>query len=469
MSVLPLQITPLALRRAVVGQLVSSVGESGARLLLSLVLARWLAPAEMGQFALAMAVFGVAQLLRDLGVSTWLQREAALTQAHFSAALGLLALSTAVLTLALLVLAEPLARHWGQPGLARLLWVLAPVLPLSAFSSVMAALQLRALAAGALARTSWLGLWVQALVSLACSAQGGGAMGLAWAQVATTLVCGLAHLGMRPAGLAWRPRWRGMGEVLRRAVGGLPPAALFTLHGLLPDLLLGRLGGAHALGLLGRAQGVVGLTQLLAGRVLAFGSLPVLAQRQAQAQPLEPALRRAMAVITGVGWPLLALTVAYGAPLVRLLYGPAWLEAVPALLPLAIVAALSLMFSQLGAALAAAGGAHRAVLPLAVSLLLRLLAVAWMFEGSVASFAWALAAAALATLPVQLVVSARHLGQPPAAVWAAVRGSALAAAVVVVVPVTVAPLAWLAVLRASRHPLLDEWAQLSRRRMTSRK
>lgn len=469
MTVLPLQITPLALRRAVVGQLLSSVGESGARFLLSLALARLLAPAEIGQFALAMAVFGVAQLLRDLGVSTWLQREAALTQAHFSAALGLLVMSTVVLTLALVLLAEPLARQWGQPGLDRLLWVMAPLLPLSAFSSVMAALQLRSLDAGALARTSWLGLGVQALVSLACSAQGAGAPGLAWAQVAATLACGLAHLGLRPSGLSWRPRLGGVGEVLRRALGGLPPAALFTLHGLLPDLLLGKLGSAHALGLLGRAQGVVGLTQLLAGRVLAFGSLPVLAQRQARSQALEPALRQAMAVITGLGWPLLALTVAYGEPLVRLLYGPAWVEAVPALLPLAIVAGLALMFSQLPAALAAAGAAHRAALPLAWSMVMRIAAVLLGFDGSVASFAWALAAAAVATLPVQLAVSARHLGQPPSAVWAAVRGSVLAAAVVVLVPVTAAPLAWLAALRASRHPLLEELTQLPRRRMTSRK
>jgi hypothetical protein len=37
------------------------------------------------------------------------------------------------------------------------------------------------------------------------------------------------------------------------------------------------------------------------------------------------------------------------------------------------------------------------------------------------------------------------------------------------VPLTLAPLAWLAVLRWRRHPLLDELAQLARRFMTSRK
>lgn len=465
----PLAVQPAQLRRAVLGNLLSSVGETGARFLLSLVLARLLGASELGLFALAMAVYGVAQLLRDAGLTAYLQREPELTQARFSACLGLLAASTVVVTLALVLLAQPLAQRLGQPGLAPLLWVLAPMLPLSAFSSVMAALQLRALAAGRIARMSWLGLWVQAGVSVACCAQGAGALGLAWAQLATTLVCGLAHLGMRPPGLRWRPAWRGAREVLGFASGALLPAALHTLHGLLPDLLLGRLGGTHVLGLFGRAQAAVGLLQTLAGRALSFGALPVLAQRHAQALALEPALRRATALLTGLGWPLLALTVAYREPLVGLLYGPAWLDCVPAVPPLALAAALGLAFHQLGVALAAVGRPELAAAPVAVTLAGRIgLGLAW-FDGSVASFAWAMLGAACVALPLQLALCARHLGQPPRALARAVAGSAAAALAVVLVPWTLAPLAWLVALQASRHPLLDELGQLARRRMTSRK
>lgn len=469
MSVAPLAIGPVDLRRAVLGNLLSSVGETGARFLLSLVMARLLLTAELGLFALAMAVFGIAQLLRDAGITAYLQREPDLTQARFSACLGLLTCTTLVMTVMLALLAEPLADHLAQPGLARLLRVLALLLPLSAFSSVMAALQLRALAAARLARISWLGLWVQALVSVVSCAEGAGALGLAWAQVATTLACGLAHLGMRPPGLRWRPALSGCREVLGFATGAMLPATLTSLHGLLPDLLLGRLGGTHVLGLFGRAQAAVTLLQTLAGRALTFGALPVLAQRHAQGQALEPALRRATALLTGLGWPLLALTVAYREPLVGLLYGPAWRDCVPAVLPLALAAALGLVFSQLGAALAAVGRPGLVAGPVAVTLVARVgLGLAW-FDGSVASFAWAMFAAACVALPLQLALSARHLGQPPRALAAALRGSAIAALAVSFVPLTLAPLAWLAALRVSGHPLLDELSQLARRRMTSRK
>jgi O-antigen/teichoic acid export membrane protein len=469
MSTTRLALARVDVRRAVLGNLASSIGETGMRFLLGVALARLLLPAELGLFALAFAVFGVAQLLRDFGMSAYLQREPELTPARFSACLGLLACTTLVTTLALLLLAEPLSRLFEQPALAPLLRLLALGLPLSAFGSVMAALQLRELAAARIACVSWLGLLTQALVAVLLCAHGAGALGLVWAQLAAIVACGLAYAGMRPEGLRWRPARQGWGEMLGFGGASLLSGSLASLNGLLPDLLLGRLGGAHQLGLFGRAQAAVGLLQTLAGRALSFGALPLLADRHARALALEPALRRATALLTGLGWPLLALTVAYREPLVALLYGPAWGDCVPAVPPLALAAALGLVFTQLGAALAAVGRPELAAGPLAVTLVARVgLGLAW-FDGSVASFAWGLCAAACAALPLQLWLSARHLGQPPRALLAAVGGSAVAALAVVVVPLTLAPLAWLAVLRACRHPLLDELSQLARRRMTSRK
>lgn len=469
MSAAPLALGHVDVRRAALGNLLSSIGETGMRFLLGLVLARLLLPAELGLFALAMAVFSVAQLLRDFGVSAYLQREPQLTPARFSACLGLMVSTTLVTTLALALLAEPLARLLDQPGLAPLLQVLALGLPLSAFGSVMAALQLRALAAARIARVSWLGVLTQALVGVALCASGAGAMGLVWAQLAAAAACGLVYAGMRPEGLSWRPAWHGWSGMLGFGGATLLSSSLASLNGLLPDLLLGRLGGAHQLGLFGRAQAVVSLLQTVAGRALSFGVLPLLADRHARALALEPTLRRATALLTGLGWPLLALTVAYREPLVRLLYGPAWADCTPAVLPLALVAALGLVFTQLNAALAAVGRPELAALPTGVTLAARLALGAVLFDGSLQSFAWALCAAAAVALPVQLWLMARHLGQPPRALGAALGGSALAALAVLAVPLTLAPIACVAALRWCRHPLLDEVAQLMRRRMTSRK
>jgi O-antigen/teichoic acid export membrane protein len=302
------------------------------------------------------------------------------------------------------------------------------------------------------------------------SAEGAGALGLAWAQVGAAAACGLAYACWRPGHLSWRPAWSGWAEVLRFGGASLFASGLGGLHAALPDLLLGRLGAPHQLGLLGRAQATVNLLQVVAGQALNFGSLPLLASRHARGQALGPVLHRSTALLTGLGWPLLTLTVVYREPLVRLLYGPAWLDCTPAVLPLALVAAQALAFTQFGAALAAVGRPELAAWPTAVSLAARV-GFGWLlFDGSVASFAWALVAAAWVALPLQMAMAARHLGQSPRELLGAVGGSALATLAVLAVPWTLAPLAWLAALRWGRHPLLEEAAQLlARRRMTSRK
>lgn len=470
MSALPLPLARTDVRRAFLGNLAASTGEAAMRFLLGLALARLLAPAELGLFVMAMAVFGIVQLLRDFGVSAYLQREPVLTPRRFSACMGLLSCTTVLALLALLLGAGPLSALFGQPGLAPLLRVLALGLPASAFGSVMAALQLRELAAARIARVSWLGVASQGVVALCLSAQGAGALGLAWAQVAAALACGLAYGGWRHVGLPWRPAWQGWGEVLRFGGASLFASGLAGLHAALPELLLGWLAAPRQLGLFGRAQATVGLLQAVAGQALNFGALPLLSDRHARGQSLAPVLRRAAALLTGLGWPLLALTVAYREPLVRLLYGPAWLDCTPAVLPLALVAALALAFTQFGPALAAVGRPELAAWPVAVSLVARLGFGLALFDGGLASFAWALWAAAMVALPVQLYLAARHLGQPPRALLGALGGSAVATLAVLAVPLSIAPLAWLAALRWSHHPLLIELLQLlARRRMTSRK
>lgn len=456
-------------RRAFLVNLASSTGGVATRFVLGLLLARLLQPAELGLYALGMAVFGVAQLLRDAGVSAYLQREPELTDARFSACLGLVASTTVAGTLALWLLAEPLARHFAQPGLAPLLDVLALGLLLSAFGSVAVALQLRELAAARIAWVSRLGTLSHAGVAIVLSTAGWGAMGLAWAQVANIAVCALAHAFMQSPRRSWRPSLQGWSEVWRFSSGALLVGLLNGVNGVLPDLWLGQLGSARHVGLLGRAQATVGLLQAVAGQAMGFGVLPVLADRHARGQALEPALRRAMALLTGLGWPLLALTVAYREPLVHFLYGPAWADCTPAVLPLACAAALGMAFAQLNAGLAAVGRPGLAAMPTAVTLAARLGLGLALFDGSLASFAWALCASACMALPVQMRLAARHLGQPPRALLSAVGGSAVAALAVVLVPWTLAPLAWLAVLRWSGHPLPDEALQLVRRRMTSRK
>ena len=111
-------------REAFLINLASAAGGSLTSFGVSLLLARLMMPAELGLVAIALALMGIVQVLRDFGVGACLQRAPTLDQHHFSSCLGLLYGSTLLLGLLLLAAGGPLARHFGQPALQPLLNVL---------------------------------------------------------------------------------------------------------------------------------------------------------------------------------------------------------------------------------------------------------------------------------------------------------------------------------------------------------
>ena len=462
-------------RRAFLINLVSSGSASLLRFGVSLALARLMAPDQLGLFAIAMGLVSLIQIPRDAGVSAYLQHVPVLTVERFRACLGLNISTTAACIGVLLAGSGMAASHFGQPGLQPLLQIMCLGLMLAPHDGLMAALALRDLDAKRMAVMSRLGSLAHAVTAIGLCLLGWGVQGLAWGYVVTAVVCNLVFLLDPPIasrGLPWRPAWTGWREPLRFGLGTSAGNLLQTLNGTLPDLLLARIASPLLVGLLGRANSTVGLFGSLLGSALGFGALPGLAQMHHRGEALDPVLRRAAALVTGLAWPLLALTVWFGRDLLLLLYGAAWLASAPALLPLALVTGLSLMFGNFATALSAVGRPSLAALLSGVTLLLRLLLLALCFDGSLASCAWALAGAAVLILPLQLLWSEQYLGFPPGALWRAVRGS-LALAMCVLAAAALTPWAvlpvWLAAIALGRHPLRDEALQLLRLRSTIKK
>jgi O-antigen/teichoic acid export membrane protein len=466
-------------RGAFLINLASAAGGQVTGFVVSLVLARLMMPAELGLVAIGLALVGIAYVVRDFGVSAWLQRAPAVDQPTFSSCLGLLLASTILLTLLLLAGSGPLARHFGQPALQPLLAVLLLGFALSPVSVVLSALLQRELNAARIAYVSRLGSAAHALTAVGLAALGCGAKSLAWAYVASIVVCNGAFWQRRPAGLAWRPSWQGWRPLLHFGLGSLMGSGLASLNNALPELLLGRLGSVQQVGLLGRANGVVNLFNALTAPAVNFGALRNLSELHHRRASMAPLLDRATGLLTGIAWPVLALIALFHDNVVLLLYGRNWLESASALPALAAAAALGLAFNFCGVALAAIGRPHLATAPVLVTLLARVGLAALFFDGRLATFAWILLGAALVAMPVQVLLLVRSLGASPGALLrtavrsllpclAAVGAAALLrddapAALAAAVP------AWLLALRFVRHPLWDELQLLLRLRSTIRK
>lgn len=477
---------PARFRRAFLINFASSTGGAVMHFGVSLLLARLLGPAEMGVYALALAVVNVAQVFRDFGVSGWLQREPDLTPQKIRAALGLSCAVSALAAAALVAGSGQLARHLGQPEVSTILRVLAlGFLPVP-FSAVMAALMLRDLAAARIAYVSRLGTSAYAVTAVGLAALGVGAMSLAWANLANVVVCSLAYVPLAPKGQSWWPACRNWGGILRFGAGSLMTQAMAALNQALPDLMLARLGSTTQVGLMGRANSAVNLFGTIAGMSINFGALAHLAQAHHRGAPLAPLLNRATALLTGAAWPVLALTGLFADEIVATLFGPAWAASAPAVPALALIAAIGMLSNYGGAALSAIGRPDLAAAPVAATALARVAWVGWLFRGDLASFAWLLLAGSLAALPLQLWLNARYLAQSVRSLVRAVLPSLVATLACVgaawslanglppgpgraVLSVAGGLAAWVVALHATGHDLAAEMLQVLRLRITIRK
>ncbi len=465
-------------RKSLALNFASSSGATAIQFLVSLIIARILSPSEIGIYSIAVVLVNVAHVFRDFGVSTYLQREANLTRNKVRAAIGVAYAVAWMIALALLAGSGWTARYFGYGDIRPVMQILAAGFVLIPFSSVALALLLREYDARGIALGTLWGTLAHTVTSLSLALGGFGAASLAWANLANVAATGLCYLWLRPYNMAYRPRWRGMGGIVRFGSGALFANLLKSINDALPDLVLGKLGTARQVGLVSRANSTVHLFLYVAGSAMTFGSQTYLAKAHHAQEPLEPLLYRATALITAIGWPMLAVTAVAAEEVVTGLYRPTWLAAAPAVAPLALMTAIELVFHYKVAAFNAIGRPYLASVPLLATAVARIVLAALLFSGSIVSFAWALMLATLVTAPVWLVLQRAYLGcslralvrqLAPSALLAAASataswlGLALANWLGLTAPVLrlaliAAPvgLVWLGLLRGLAHPLYAE-------------
>ena len=310
---------------------------------------------------------------------------------------------------------------------------------------------------------------------------GFGSMALAYANLINIIACGIGCAFMRPKDLPWLPSFKHWREVAHFGVGSLLSSCAGSLNNAVPDLLLGKLGSPRLVGLLSRANSTVTIFTYIAGSTVNYGAVAYLAQTYHRGDSLAPTLSRATALLTGVGWAALLLTAILGHDIVLALYGPSWLEAVPAIPALTLAAAVGMMYHYVPMAVTAIGRPYLSTVPIMVSVLTRIGFGVLLFNGSLAHFAWALCLATIVTAPIIGLQQTRHLGYPTSVMLRTLAPSALVALgtgaagylLQLVLPSTLPALArllimlvplaavWYLLLRVTRHVLVDEVHRLA--------
>ncbi|GIG28932.1 lipopolysaccharide biosynthesis protein [Cellulomonas marina] len=300
------------------------------------VLGRLLLPETFGLVAMVTAVIGVAELLRDFGLSLASMQSRQLTDAERSnlfwvnAGLGLLCAAAAWAVTPLIVAV------YDEPTLSAVVPPLAGAFVLSGMTTQFRADLARRFRFGALAVTDILGPAVGIAVAIVLAARGAEVEALVAQQLtaaAVTLVVAVVLAG-------WLPRWYRrdvpLGRFFRFGGHVLGAQLLDYVTRNADTVALGAVWGAAPLGVYTRGYqlAVVPINQINAP--LTKVAVPVLARVADDRAALERGMRRAQLVGCYVTAPLLAVAGALAVPAVAILLGPGWDAVAPIFAVLAV-------------------------------------------------------------------------------------------------------------------------------------
>lgn len=464
------------LRRSLVINFLTSSGAALLQFITSIFMARLLSPSEIGVYSMAMVFVGIAHMFRDFGVPSYLQREPNLTSEKIRSAIGVMFAATWSMALILYMASSAIGAWFHEPATIPIIRLLAIGFLLIPFGAVTHAMLVRELAADKQAVVSAGSTVSYCLSCIVLAALGCGTLSIAWANLISNTVTALMYIPLRPPGLPWMPSFRHWKGIANFGMATLLTNTLNALSNSLPDVLLGKLSSARAVGLFSRANSTVALFTYVAGSTISYGAVSYMSQSHHRGESLAPLLGRSTALLTGVAWPAYALTALLGSDIVYTLYGEKWLNCVPAILPLTIAAAVSILFQYAPAALTAIGRPYLSAVPAALTLISRIAFAFALFNGGLANFAWAIAAATIAVAPVIIMQQGRYCGFGLRPMLLSLRASMTVtilcvlgcAGLMEILPATLHPMArlltlmmplvaiWYGALRLTHHPLLPE-------------
>jgi O-antigen/teichoic acid export membrane protein len=335
------------IRRSLVLSFAERYSELGLRLVSMVALARLLTPAEFGTYAVAAAVIGVATVVAEFGLKSYLIQEAELSTTIQRAAFGF-ALATgwsaAGLTFAAgWILAK---NDLIDALLTDLLAILALSMVLQSLTRPFFAVLQRQMMFGTLLVVGIVKAAVLAVTVILLAWAGLGASSLAWGSVAQALAGALVVLSCRRAAQWVWPSLRGWRPIL--AFGSVSTAitALKQMGDAAPSLAIGHFLGFAGAGLFNRGQAVAGVFDKGFLQAISPIVLPMLASRRREGRDLKPTYEMKIAYLSGIAWPFFVCLALLADPIVSVLLGDQWMPAVPVVRILA-VAGLFLPFNQM--------------------------------------------------------------------------------------------------------------------------
>jgi O-antigen/teichoic acid export membrane protein len=316
-------------RRALIIASCSKYAAILLQLVATFIVARNVTPDQFGITVLGGGVLLIAEAVRELGSSGYLVQQSVLTQAEVRSAFTISLIVTMTATFFILTTANWIAHFYRDDRLTDYLRVMAIGYALGPFVHPISALLSRDMAFSRIAVIEIVSAGTNAATAILLVKSGFSFMAPAWASVASGTAgmllgfCFQGDLGIfRPSVSAWK-------KVLIFGIHGSATAIIYRLGEAVLFLILGRVMDARAVGLLQRAY----LIAMIPERVLLAGvsavAMPAFAEIARNKQPFKPAYLHSVELVTAIYLPGMLCLVLLAKPIVEILLGSSWTQAVP--------------------------------------------------------------------------------------------------------------------------------------------
>lgn len=372
-----------------------------------MLIARLLTPTEIGIYSVAAAVTGIAQVMRDFGVGSYLIQERELTKDRIRTALTITIITSWLAGILLFFSRHWVAGFYNEPGLVHLIEIQCINFFIIPFTAPIMALLRRDMQFAVLYRINVICSIIQLTVSLSLAISGYGYMSLAWASVANVTCLMLLVNISRPKDAWILPGLKEWRHVANFGMQSSFAAIVTEIAMNMNDLILGRLLGFQAVALYSRAQGLIYLfhrDMMSAARNVAF---PFFARTAREDGDLLKAYLLSVNYVTVFAWPFYAFLGLYAHSIIRLMFGDQWDAAVPLVRILVFAGAIAALWNLWSSALLAMGQINKIMRSELIVQITRVILIFYAASVSIEMACYAL----IAIYVFQLLVSMRYLNQ----------------------------------------------------------
>lgn len=337
----------------------------GVAFVVSIILARLLAPEDFGIMALLAFFTSLSIVFVQGGLSLALVQRQETSPEQETAVFWTNLCAGILFALILIAIAPWVARFYGYPLMDPLMYVAAAQVVLSSLGAVQSSLLTRTLRFDQLTKTGIVSSVASGVLGVAAAMNGWGVWALAVQILSQTAVSVAALWWVTD----WRPSWRVRFGSIRDLMGfGVHLSASSILEVVYSQgfaLIIGKVYGARDLGFLTRATSIQALPTGIISAVIARTALPLFAGRFADKDALLRGFRMSVSLAMLLSMPLMAGLAILSDQVIFVLLGPVWMPAAPVLAVVAVGGVL-LPLHVLNLQLLLAGGESKTFLVLEV-------------------------------------------------------------------------------------------------------